>query len=142
MPVDYFPVLYVYGFFRSGTLTLLVEKLTDDEPVNPEVVVGLTSVERVFSHYKPHADVEFRNGEGLPVNETFHFRSVGDFSVKSLTERSVFLKRTDMEKSFYDNLVKQLRTNKVLQRVLENPEARRAFLSSLEAMAAELGEAE
>jgi hypothetical protein len=22
MPVDYFPVLYVYGFFRSGTLKL------------------------------------------------------------------------------------------------------------------------
>ena len=30
--------------------TLLVEKLTDEEPVNPEVVDGLNTVEDVFAH--------------------------------------------------------------------------------------------
>ena len=122
--------------------TLLVEKLTADEPVDPEVVSGLTSIEQVFAHYKPQRDVEFTNGEGQPLKETFHFQSVGDFSVKNMTEQSRFLKKTNTEKEFYDNLTKQLRTNKVLQRALENPDSRQAFIASLEAILAELGNAE
>ncbi|MDR1198759.1 MAG: hypothetical protein LBK94_07060 [Prevotellaceae bacterium] len=122
--------------------TMLVEKLTADEPVNPETVNGLTAIEQVFAHYKPQIDVEFQNGEGLPVKETFHFQSIADFSVKNLTEQSSFLKQANTEKEFYDNLTRQLRTNKVLQRVLENPDSRQALIASLEALGAELGEKE
>jgi hypothetical protein len=122
--------------------TLLVEKLTADEPVDPEVVSGLTSIEQVFAHYKPRMDVEFTNGDGQPLKEMFHFQSVGDFSVKNMTEQSRFLKKTNTEKEFYDNLTKQLRTNKVLQRALENPDSRQAFIASLEALLAELDNAE
>lgn len=120
--------------------TLLVEKLTIDEPVNPEVVTGLTTVEQVFAHYKPQVDVEFQNAEGQSVDETFHFKGVNDFSVKSMTEQSAFLNKVSKEKDFYENLTKQLRSNKVLQRALENPETKEAFIEALQGVLAELEE--
>ena len=121
---------------------MLVEQLTSDEPINPEAVSGLTSIEQVFSHYKPQADVEFQNADGQPVKETFHFSNVGDFSVKNMTEQSPFLKGISTEKDFYDNLTKQLRSNKVLQRALENPESRAAFVAALQGVLAEMDEVE
>jgi chaperonin cofactor prefoldin len=122
--------------------TMLVEQLTSEEPVNPEAVAGLTSIEQVFAHYKPQIDVEFANEEGQPVEETFHFTSVGDFTVKNLTEQSKFLKGLDTQKEFYDTLIKQLRSNKVLQRALENAESKAAFIAALQGVIAELDEAE
>lgn len=122
--------------------TMLVEQLTSDEPVNPEAAVGLTSIEQVFAHYKPQIDVEFTNEEGQPVEETFHFASVGDFAVKNLTGQSKFLKGLDTQKEFYDTLIKQLRSNKVLQRALENADSKAAFVAALQGVIAELDEAE
>jgi hypothetical protein len=121
--------------------TLVVEQLTAEEPVNPEVLTGLSTIEQVFAHYKPQIDVEFQNEEGQPVKETFHFQNVGDFAVKNLTEQSAFLKGVSTEKDFYDNLIKQLRSNKVLQRALENPESKQAFIAALQGVLAELDEA-
>jgi hypothetical protein len=118
--------------------TMLVEQLTSEEPVNPEVAAGLTSIEQVFAHYKPQIDVEFQNEEGQPVKETFHFLNVGDFAVKNLTEQSSFLKGVNTQKDFYDNLIKQLRSNKVLQRALENPESKQAFIAALQGVLSEL----
>jgi hypothetical protein len=120
--------------------TLIVEQLTADEPVNPEVVTGLTTVEQVFAHYKPQVDVEFQNSEGQAVNESFHFKNVGDFAVKNLTEQSPFLKDVNTKKDFYDTLIKQLRSNKVLQRALENPDSKRAFVNALQGVLEELDE--
>ena len=122
--------------------TMLVEKLTSEEPVNPAAVTGLTTIEQVFAHYKPQTDIEFQNADGQPVNETFHFASVGDFSVKNMTAQSPFLKGVNTEKDFYDNLTKQLRSNKVLQRALENPEAKAAFVAALQGVLAEMDEVE
>jgi len=118
--------------------TLLVEQLTSDEPVNPEVVTGLTSIEQVFGHYKPQIDVDFENAEGQAINETFYFNNVGDFNVKNMTAQSPFLSKLNMEKDFFENLQKQLRSNKVLQRALENPETRQAFFTALEGILEEL----
>jgi urocanate hydratase len=121
--------------------TLVVEKLTAEEPVDPEIVTGLTTIEQVFTHYKPQIDIEFQDAEGKPVKETFHFQNVGDFAVKNLTEQSPFLKELSTAKDFYGNLIKQLRSNKVLQRALENPEYKQAFIAALQGIAAELEEA-
>lgn len=73
--------------------TLLVEQLTKDEPVAPEVITGLTNIDQVFAHFLPEIDIEFA-----------------------------------------DRMEKSLRSNKVLQRVLENPATREAFVNSLSAM--------
>lgn len=118
--------------------TLIVEKLTNDEAINPEVVSGLNSVEQVFSHYKPHVEINFEDGEGQSLNEVFNFHNVGDFNIKSLTKQSSFLGKINTEKEFYDNLIKQLRSNKVLQRALENPESKQAFMTALQEILLEL----
>ena len=76
--------------------TLMVEQLTKDEPVAPEVVTGLTNIDEVFA--------------------------------SSL----------NAEKQFADRMEKSLRSNKVLQRVLENPTTRDAFVNALSVMLDEL----
>ena len=114
--------------------TLLVEQLTKDEPVAPEVITGLTNIDQVFAHFLPEIDIEFTDAEGAPVEENFRFHNVGDFSVKKMTEQSSFLSGLNAEKQFADRMEKSLRSNKVLQRVLENPATREAFVNSLSAM--------
>lgn len=97
--------------------TLLVEQLTKDEPVAPEVITGLTNIDQVFAHFLPEIDIEFTDAEGAPVEENFRFHNVGDFSVKKMTEQSHFLSGLNTEKQFADRMEKSLRSNKVLQRV-------------------------
>lgn len=118
--------------------SLIVEQLTANEPVNPEAVQGLTTIEEVFNHFSPNIDVEFENEEGQPVKENFAFSTVADFSVKSMTENSKFLNGLNVDKEFYEGLIKQLRSNKVLQRVLENAESKEAFIAALTSLKAEL----
>lgn len=118
--------------------SLIVEHLTADEPVSPEAVFGLTNVDEVFRHFKPNIDIEFENEEGQPVKENFSFSNVADFGVKNMTEQSPFLNGLSMQKDFYENMIRQLRSNKVLQRALENPESKVAFIAALEALRNEL----
>lgn len=68
------------------------------------------------------------------MEENFRFRNVGDFSVNKMTEHSPFLSGLNTEKQFADRMEKSLRSNKVLQRVLENPATRGAFVNALAAM--------
>lgn len=118
--------------------SLIVEQLTADEPVTPKAVKGLSTVEEVFEHFSPNIDVEFENEQGQPVKENFSFKTVADFSVKNMTENSDFLKDLAMEKDFFEGLIKQLRSNKVLQRVLENAESKEAFIAALKELKSEL----
>lgn len=122
--------------------TLIVEQLTADEPVNPEVVSQLSSIEQVFDHYNPQVDIELENAEGQTVNETLHFNNVGDFGVKNMTKQSSFLNKINGEKDFWENVKKQLRSNKVLQRALENAESKEAFFNSLQGILAELDDSD
>lgn len=118
--------------------SLIVEHLTSDDPINPEAVTGLTTIEEVFAHFAPNIDVEFENEEGQPVKENFKFHTVADFGVKNMTQQSPFLGNLDMQKEFYETLIKQLRSNKVLQRVLENSESKEAFIAALTTLKSEL----
>lgn len=118
--------------------SLIVEQLTANEPVNPDAVQGLTTIEEVFNHFSPNIDVEFENEEGQSVKENFAFSSVADFGVKNMTENSKFLNGLNVDKEFYEGLIKQLRSNKVLQRVLENAESKEAFIAALTSLKAEL----
>jgi predicted component of type VI protein secretion system len=118
--------------------SLIVEHLTADEPASPEAVTNLTTIDQVFAHFKPNVDVEFQSEDGQPVKENLHFSNVGDFSVKSITQQSAFLSKLDQEKTFYSAMEKQLRSNKVLQRALENPETKAALIAALQAAQQEL----
>ena len=118
--------------------TLLVEKLTSEDPIHPEAVTGLTSIEDVFNHYKPSIEVEFEDAEGQNVKETFQFRTVADFLVKNLTQNSPFLSDLNAQKVFYEKMIKILRTNKILQRALQNSDSKAAFVEALQELLNEM----
>jgi hypothetical protein len=118
--------------------TLLVEKLTADDPIHPEKVEKLETIEQVFAHFKPNIDIVFEDEEGQEVTENFRFNSVADFLAQNLTKNSPFLKGLNKEKDFYDKITKQLRSNKNLQNALQNPDSRAAFVEALQALYDEL----
>ena len=78
--------------------TLLIEKLTDDPAISPEVVEGLKTVEEVFDHYKPTVDVEFKDKQGQFKNEELKFNNLGDFGKEGLSRQSEFLKELTAER--------------------------------------------
>ncbi|HCO66298.1 MAG TPA: hypothetical protein DIT04_00840 [Dysgonomonas sp.] len=118
--------------------TLLVEKLTADDPINPEKVEKLSSIEEVFAHFKPNIDVTFENEEGQEVDENFRFNSVADFTLKNMMQNSPFLRDLNSQKEFYNKIIKQLRSNKILQRALQNEETKAAFINALMALREEI----
>lgn len=111
-----------------GNRTLMVNQMTAEEPGVPEIVDHLYTIEDVFKYFNPNIDVNFLDKEGQDVTENFQFSNVGDFSVKSMTQRSPFLNNLSIRKEFYEKVVKQLRSNKVLQRVIANNDTKAAML--------------
>ena len=117
--------------------TMFIQKLTADDPIKPEVV-NITSVDHAFEHYNPNVDVEFDKTDGTTVQENLKFSNVGDFSVKNLINQSNYLRGQNLEQDAYLKITKQLKTNKALKTVIENPDTKEAFVSALKALAAEL----
>ncbi|GAB2700513.1 hypothetical protein GCM10027037_26650 [Mucilaginibacter koreensis] len=122
----------------SPNKTLFIQKLTDNEPLRPEKVEGLKTVEEVFEHYKPNVSVELENQEGGTVNETLNFHNLGDFGVKNLVQQSNYLRKLNIERQMYLNIIKQLKTNKTLKSSLDNEETKAAFLNALKNFVQEL----
>lgn len=120
--------------------TLLVEKLTQDQPVKAEMVKGLKTVEEVFDHYKPNVEMEFSNEDGVTSKEKLTFSNLGDFGKNGIINQSDFLKDLDTEKEQYIKIVKQLKTNKILRAALTDPQAKQALLDSLQSLISELQE--
>ncbi|MDO6597309.1 hypothetical protein Q4512_10330 [Oceanihabitans sp. 2_MG-2023] len=120
--------------------TLFVEKLTQDQPIKPEVVTGLKTIEEVFEHYNPEVEVEFEDTDGVGRKENLNFKNLGDFGDKGITKQSSFLKDLHTEKDQYIKIAKQLKTNKILKAALENPEAKASLLEAMRALLTEIEE--
>ena len=120
--------------------TLIAQKLPADDPIKPELVEGLTTVEKVFEHFKPHVNIDFEDAQGAMKKETLSFANLGDFGVKGITAQSSFLTGLETEKDQLQKIVKQLKSNKVLKAALEDPEAKAALLSTLQGLIGELEE--
>lgn len=121
--------------------TLLCEKLTGDAPIKPEIVKGLQTIDDVFEHHKPEVEVDFEDSEGVSKEETLSFRSLSDFGVKGITAQSEFLKDLNIEKEQYQKIIKQLKSNKLLRKTLENPDTKADLLGVMYALIKELEEA-
>lgn len=131
------------GFVEiSPNKTLFVQKLTNEPPIKPEIVEDLQTVEQVFDYFKPNCDVELDREDGSTVKENFAFAGLGDFDIKNITNRSDYLKNLSLENDAYLKIIKQLKSNKSLKNVIENPETKQAFVSALKALVAELDEAD
>jgi len=126
----------------QGNKSLIAQKLTDEDPINPTAVYDLKTVEDVFNHFKPRVSLELEDKQGQTVNEALSFKHLGDFTAKNVTEQSLFLKDLSLQKEQYAKIGKQLKSNKLLKSILENPETRDAFVSVLQSLADELAEKE
>jgi len=129
------------GFVEiSPNKTLFIKKLTNESPIRPEIVENLQTVEQVFEYFKPNCDVELAKEDGSTRKENFAFSGLGDFDIKNVTNKSDYLKNLNLENDFYLKIIKQLKSNKSLKNVIENPETKNAFINSLRAIVAELEE--
>lgn len=122
----------------ANNKTLLVQKLTENDPPKPEAVYDLKTVEDVFAHFKPESSVDFETSDGSTKSETFRFANLGDFGVKKVVEHSPFLTNLNTEVDQYTKISKQFKTNKVLNSIVENPETKQALASALTALLHEL----
>ncbi|MFT4023901.1 MAG: hypothetical protein QM664_08990 [Flavihumibacter sp.] len=117
---------------------LLAEKLTNDPPVKPEFVEGLTDVEAVFEHFAPKVEMEFETEEGTLKRETLSFKRLSDFGMKGITQQSDYLKELDMKKIQHQKIMRQLKTNKLLKQVIANKESKEDLIASLQLLIGEL----
>ncbi len=118
--------------------SLIVSKLTTEDTINPEIVTGLKTVEDVFKHFSPSISITHETEDGTTVEEDFRFKNLGDFTPKNLTQNSPFLQGLSNEQEQYNNIVRQLRNNKVLANMLNDDKAKAAFIDTLKNVIGEL----
>lgn len=118
--------------------TLIISKLTENEPIHPEMISGLKTVEEVFRHFKPAIAVDQETADGKTIKEDFKFATLADFTPKNITNQSPFLKNLHLQQEQYNKIVRQLKANKVLKSMLDDEQSRKAFVAALKAVAQEL----
>ncbi len=121
--------------------TLLVQRLTNDPQAAPTIVKGLDTVDKVFEHYNPNVDVEFEDDEGNVNSENLKFNTVGDFGPKGILKQSKYLSDIQDEKNELFRFMKQIKSNKVLKKILENPASKAAYVAEMKKMLKELDDA-
>jgi predicted component of type VI protein secretion system len=87
-------------------------------------------------------DIEFEDSEGKGREEQLSFRGLSDFGVKGIVNQSAFLQGLTQQKEQYLKIIKQLKSNKLLRKALENPETRQAVLNAIYAMSKEIEQAQ
>ena len=125
----------------SQNRTLMIEKLTAEPPVKPEIVEGLTSIDDVFNHFRPAIDIDFEDTEGKSKEEKLTFHNLADFGTKGIVAQSSVLKDLKIQKEQYFKIIKQLKSNNLLRKALANPETRQAILNAIYAMSKEIEQA-
>ena len=121
--------------------TLLVQKLTEEAPLQPETVYGLETLEDVFERFQPSVELEFQDQEGNEIPEKLNFKGLSDFSAKKLKENSPFLSQLNIEREQYLKISRLLSSNKALLKSLSDEEARAEMIQVLEASLLELEDA-
>ena len=121
--------------------TLLVQKLTEEAPLQPETTYGLETLEDVFERFQPSVELEFQDQEGNEILEKLDFKGLSDFSAKKLKENSPFLSQLNIEREQYLKISRLLSSNKALLKSLSDEEARAEMIQVLEASLVELEDA-
>ena len=121
--------------------TLLVQKLTEEAPLQPETIYGLETLEDVFERFQPSVELEFQDQEGNEIPEKLDFKGLSDFSAKKLKENSPFLSKLNIEREQYLKISRLLSSNKALLKSLSDEEARAEMIQVLEASLLELEDA-
>jgi hypothetical protein len=122
--------------------TLMIEQLTDSAPTKVDFQHEFATMDDVFDHYKPNVDIEFENVNGMPVKENVKFNAIKDFGEDGLMKNSTFLNEVNLDIKTYDAMEQQLMKNKVLRDALSNENSRKDLVVALQAILAELQQAE
>lgn len=118
--------------------TLLIEKLTDESPLSPQIIPDLKSINDVFGFFKPTKEVEFETADSAGRTEQLHFSSLGNFGKQGITRQSAYLNELSHQCEDLQKFVKQLKTNKILRTLLENKEAKSDYLSCIRSLITEM----
>ena len=115
-------------------------QLTQDPDMSPRIVTGKTNINQVFEEFKPQVEVQFQNEEGVPAEETLKFSNLGDFVPKGIEAQSPFLQDLRSQMDDFSKFIQQLKSNRLLQKVLANPEMKAAYLASIQSLIQEVEE--
>jgi hypothetical protein len=118
--------------------TLLIEKLTDDPPLSPQIIPDLKNINDVFSFFKPGKEVEFQTEEGAGKTEKLQFGTLADFGKQGIIKQSAYLNELSHQCEDLQKFARQLKSNKILKTLLENKEAKASYLSCIQALIDEL----
>lgn len=122
----------------SMNRSLFVQKLTNDDPIKPQAVYDLKTVDEVFQHFQPSIEVEFEKQDGSTSEEKIAFNGIADFKASNIVNQSAFLQGLNNEKDDYQKIMKQMKTNKLVKTVMENPDSKAAFMNALQSLIQEL----
>lgn len=126
----------------SMNKTLYVAKFTDELPMEPEAVPNLESVEDVMEHYKPEVTVMLEDEQGQQMAETFKFSRLGDFTPEGIVDQSPYLQELTDRMNDLQRINHQLRSNRMLQYALQNPQAKSTMLAMIQQMIDEIEQAD
>lgn len=124
----------------SSNRTLLVQKLTG-KPTKVEAVTGLKTLDDVFKHFKPSLEVEFEDENGVLKKEELKFNSLLDFRKEGIINQSDLLQKMQAQQEACNAIVRKLKTNKILNAALKNPEAKKNFLQAIQSLIDEIDQA-
>lgn len=126
----------------SMNKTLYVGKFTDDLPMQPEAAGELESVEDVMEHYKPEVTAMLEDFDGQAMGETFKFTRLGDFTPEGIVDQSPYLQDLTNQMNDLQRINHQLRSNRMLQHALQNPNAKSTMLAMIQQMIDEIDKAD
>ena len=106
---------------------LYATRLNNDE--DPDLTpVRCNNLKEVFDKFRPSFEAELESPDGEQVNADFTIRAMKDFTSKELIEQNEFLQQLYYGKEMLNDLEKQLKKNKGLQKTLADPETKAAFM--------------
>jgi predicted component of type VI protein secretion system len=111
--------------------TLIVQKLTSEDQPDPQVVQGLETMNDVFNHFKPSVNVDFDEEDGSTKNEDIGFENLQDFKPEKFIAKSEKLNDLKAQKDEFANIHSKLKSNTSLQKILNDPSQKEAFLAVL-----------
>jgi len=106
---------------------LYAAKLNNDEEADV-TPVRCNNLKEVFDKFQPSFSAELESVDGEQVNADFEIRAMKDFSSKELIEKNDYLQETYYGKEMLNDLEKQLKKNKSLQKTLNDKEKKEALL--------------
>lgn len=118
--------------------TLLIEKLTDESPLAPRIIPDLKNTADVFECFKPTKEIEFETASGAVQPETLRFQSLASFGKQGIVRQSDYLNELRQQSDDLQKFVRQLKSNKILRTLLDNQEAKTAYVACLQGLIAEI----